>query len=103
MNREVPVKTEQLQEKLRKHLPELAKQYDVETIGIFGSYVRGDEKKTSDLDLLVTFTRKPGMFKYLSLENHLSDLLGVKVDLVMDSALKKRIGDQIRSEVLRIA
>lgn len=94
---------EQIQEKLLKHLPELINEYDVDAIGIFGFFVRGDEKQSSDLDLLVTFKKKPGQFKYLSLENHLSDLLGVKVDLVMESALKERIGDQIRSEVVRVS
>lgn len=87
---------------LREHIPYLKSQYDIDTIGIFGSFVRGDQNSSSDLDVLVTFIKKPGLFKFISLENYLSDLLGIKVDLVMTSALKKRIGKEIRSEVIPI-
>ena len=87
---------------LRESAPYLKSEYDVESIGIFGSFVRGEQNSKSDLDLLVTFFRKPGLFKFISLENFLSDLLGIKVDLVMPSALKNRIGKQIHSEVISI-
>jgi uncharacterized protein len=87
---------------LRESTPYLKSAYDVESIGIFGSFVRGEQNSKSDLDLLVTFIRKPGLFKFISLENYLSELLGLKVDLVMPSALKKRIGKEIYSEVISI-
>jgi len=87
---------------LRESAPFLKSEYDVESIGIFGSFVRGEQNSESDLDLLVTFFRKPGLFKFISLENYLSALLGIKVDLVMPSALKNRIGKQIRSEVISV-
>ena len=87
---------------LRESIPFLKSAYDVESIGIFGSFVRGEQNSKSDLDLLVTFIRKPGLFKFISLENYLSELLGLKVDLVMPSALKKRIGKEIHSEVISI-
>jgi predicted nucleotidyltransferase len=87
---------------LREYSPYLKSEYDVESIGIFGSFIRGEQNANSDLDLLVTFLSKPGLFKFISLENYLSDLLGIKVDLVMPSALKKRIGKEIRSEVISI-
>ena len=87
---------------LRESTPYLKSEYDVKSIGIFGSFVRGEQDSTSDLDLLVTFIKKPGLFKFISLENYLSDLLGIKVDLVMPSALKNRIGKKIRSEVISI-
>ena len=54
---------------LRESAPYLKSAYDVETIGIFGSFVRGEQNSKSDLDLLVTFIRKPGLFKFISLEN----------------------------------
>jgi len=93
---------EKIQLILRESAPYLKSEYDVESIGIFGSFVRGEQNSKSDLDLLVTFFRKPGLFKFISLENYLSDLLGIKVDLVMPSALKNRIGKQIRSEVISV-
>ncbi len=87
---------------LRENAFYLKSEYDVESIGIFGSFVRGEQNSKSDLDLLVTFFKKPGLFKFIALENYLSDLLGIKVDLVMPSALKNRIGKVIRSEVIPI-
>jgi len=84
---------------LRQHLPELRDKYSVNYLGIFGSYVRGEQTKDSDLDVLVQFEKKPGLFKYIELEDYLSELLGVKVDLVMKSALKPNIGKRILNEV----
>ncbi len=84
---------------LRQNLPELREKYSVSYLGIFGSYIRGEQTKDSDLDVLVQFDKKPGLFKYIELEDYLSDLLGVKVDLVMKSALKPNIGKRILNEV----
>lgn len=84
---------------LRLHLPELREKYNISYLGVFGSYIRGEQTENSDFDLLVQFKKKPGLLKYIELENHLSDLLGVKVDLVMKSALKPNIGKHILNEV----
>jgi uncharacterized protein len=84
---------------LKQHLPELREKYSVSYLGIFGSYIRGEQTKDSDLDVLIQFDKKPGLLKYIELENYLSDLLGVKVDLVMKSALKPNIGKRILDEV----
>jgi len=83
---------------LRKNLPILAEQYHVATLEVFGSYVRHEEKATSDLDILVTFHKAPSILKFIRLENQLSDLLGVKVDLVLKDSLKPAIGKRIQSE-----
>ena len=53
----------------------------------------------SDLDLLVRFHRTPGLIRFIELENYLSDLLGVRVDLVMAEALKPNIGQRVLAEV----
>jgi len=50
------------------------------------------------LDILVSFSKTPGLFEFIRLENYLNDLLGIKVDLVMRTALKPNIGKQIISE-----
>jgi uncharacterized protein len=84
---------------LRQQLPELAEKYHVRSLEVFGSYIRDEQTSESDLDVLVTFDKAPGLLQYIALENHLSDLLGVKVDLVMKSALKPRIGQNILREV----
>jgi hypothetical protein len=93
---------EQIQKTLQQQLPTLAKQYHVESLGIFGSYVRNEQKADSDLDLLVTFSQTPGLLRFIELENHLSDLLNVKVDLVMKDALKPNIGKHILLEVVPV-
>jgi uncharacterized protein len=87
---------------LRQHLPELAENYHVRSLEVFGSYVRDERTPQSDLDVLVTFEKTPGLLRFVSLENHLSDLLGVKVDLVMKDSLKPRIGQRILSEAVPV-
>ncbi|MCK5056002.1 MAG: nucleotidyltransferase family protein [Candidatus Aminicenantes bacterium] len=89
----------EIQKCLRIHKKELNKKYKIKEIGIFGSYVRGDQKEKSDLDILVNFEETIGLFRFVALERYLSRLLGVKVDLVMKSALKPRIGKRILNEV----
>lgn len=66
-------------------------------LGVFGSRARGAARANSDLDVLVSFApgRTPGLLKFVNLQNHLSDLLGIEVDLVMKQALKPRLGRHI--------
>jgi len=89
-----------IKEKLKKLEPLLRERYKVKRIGIFGSYLRGEEKKRSDLDILVEFIEEPGFFDFLELENYLSKILEVKVDLVMKNTLKPLIGKHILKEVI---
>jgi len=84
--------------KIRELLPMLREQHHVRTLEVFGSFVRGEEKRGSDLDLLVTFDETPTLFSFVALENQLSDILGVKVDLVMKDSLKPFIGKFILEE-----
>ena len=91
-----------LMEMLHHQLPWLAERYQVKSLGVFGSYVRQEQSTDSDLDLLVTFYEPPSLLKFIELENYLTDLLGVKVDLVMQGALKPRIGERILSEVVTV-
>ena len=87
---------------LKRHKKELEGRYGVKQIGVFGSYVRGEQKGGSDLDILVEFEPDAEMdlIKFVELEEYLSELLGVKVDLVTKSALKPRIGKRILQEVV---
>jgi len=85
---------------LNQQLPILTERFGVQTLGIFGSYVRQEQRAESDLDVLVTFSETPSLLKFLALENYLTDLLGVKVDLVMRDALKPNIGRRILQEVV---
>ncbi|RXG33336.1 nucleotidyltransferase [Methanohalophilus sp. WG1-DM] len=80
-------------------LPQLEDRYNVKYIGLFGSYVRGEQTTESDLDILVEFSKTPTLFQFINLENYLSDTLGIKVDLVMKDSLKPNIGKYILNEV----
>ena len=87
---------------LHDHLPELTERYGVKSLGLFGSYVRGEETEGSDLDLLVEFAETPDLLEFVALGRDLSELLGVKLDLVMKRALKTRIGERILEEVVAV-
>jgi hypothetical protein len=88
--------------KLRELLPVLSDRYNVQELGVFGSYARYEEHDDSDLDILVTFSETPSLLKFIELENYLSDVFGVKVDLVMKDSLKPEIGKQILEEVMQV-
>ena len=92
----------QLVELLRQQLPLLSERYRVESLGVFGSYVRREQRPDSDLDVLVTFRETPSLLKFIELENYLSDVLGVKIDLVMKDALKPHIGQHILNEAIAV-
>jgi len=72
--------------------------YGVRELWLFGSYLRRERLKSSDLDVLVEFNRVPSFFEFVRLERYLSELLKMKVDLVMKSALKPAIGRHILEE-----
>ena len=92
----------QLREILRQQLPLLTKRYGVASLGLFGSYVRREARAESDLDILVSFREVPGLLRFIELENYLSDLLGVRVDLVMADALKPAIQRRVLAEVVTV-
>jgi uncharacterized protein len=90
---------EEIKEVLQKNKNELREQYGLKEIGIFGSYVRGEQKEESDLDLLVELEKPVGFVRFLKLENALSQLLGLPVEIVTKKALKPHIGKRILQEV----
>jgi uncharacterized protein len=91
-----------IQLQLQAIKPVLQETYQVAQVGIFGSYVRGEQTANSDLDILVEFLpdARFGLTKFCELEDYLSDALSLKVDLVMKTGLKPHIGDRILQEVI---
>jgi hypothetical protein len=87
---------------LSKHREKLAARFHLQEIGVFGSYVRGQERAESDIDILVNFTITPGLFTLVELEDEITRLLGIPVDLAVKTALKPHIGQRILSEVIYI-
>jgi hypothetical protein len=92
----------EIQAQVQALKPVLQAIYQVDRVGIFGSYVRGEQTSSSDLDVLVEFLpdARFGLTKFCELEEYLGDALGLKVDLVMKTGLKPHIGDRILREVV---
>ncbi len=84
---------------IRNSKLEMESHYGVQQLGLFGSYLRENQRKNSDIDILVTFNRDIDLFDFLDLREYLENRLHIKVDLVMKSALKPAIGKRILSEV----
>jgi predicted nucleotidyltransferase len=85
---------------LKQELPFIRAKYKVSRIALFGSYVRGEQKKESDVDVLVEFEEPVGYFKFIELEEYLSLKLRAKVDLVTPDALKSLIKPDIMGEAV---
>ena len=88
--------------KLQEQKPLLAEKFKVKEIGIFGSFVRGEQSERSDIDILVEFSEPIGFFAFIDLEDHLSEILDAQVDLVSRKALKPNIGKNILRELVKV-
>jgi hypothetical protein len=84
---------------IQKRKPELTTHYGVRRLGLFGSYVKNQQRKKSDVDILVQFSRDIDLFDFIDLREYLENELNAKVDLVMESALKPNLGKRILAEV----
>lgn len=91
-------KLHEIEKTLKKHKPALRKRFKVKKIGIFGSYVRGEERKASDVDILVELYEPIG-WEFVDLKEFLEKILGVSVDLVTVKALKPQLKEIILKEV----
>ena len=81
---------------------EVAQEYSVKTIGVFGSVARDEQTVQSDIDLLVEFSKPVGFVTFMRLENFLSERLGKHVDLVTSDSLKPLIRQDVLSEVIYV-
>ena len=93
---------DRIRSKIDQHRSTLEKRFKVKSIAVFGSYLRGEEKKESDMDMLVEFYKTTDLLEFIALESFLSEILGHKVDLVMREALRPRIKDRILREAVVI-
>lgn len=91
---------EEIKEILSKSKPMVQEKYKVKELGIFGSYVRGEQNESSDVDILIAFEKAPSLLKFIELENYLTETIGIQVDLVIKQVLKPRIGENILAEVI---
>ncbi len=94
--------SEQILRVIRPHIPFITERFGIRSIGLFGSWARGEASDASDVDLLVDFDR-PSFDAYMDLKFYLEDLLQRRVDLVLRRALKPLLRDRILGEVRDVA
>ncbi|HOG44273.1 MAG TPA: nucleotidyltransferase family protein [bacterium] len=74
----------------------------IKSIYLFGSYARNEQTDKSDVDLIVEFDVVPSLFEFIRVQRELSNLLGIKVDLVIKDSLKPRVAKTALKEALAI-
>ena len=84
--------------KLKLMLPMLSSEYAVERIGLFGSFINGEESKDSDIDLLVKLNRPIG-WKFFTLQILLEETFGKKVDLITEKGIREEFKSHILTSV----
>jgi predicted nucleotidyltransferase len=85
---------------LRALQPVLRRRYPIRSMGVFGSYARGEQREGSDLDMLIELGDDIDLIGYAGLQIELSDALGVPVDLVEREALRPRLAAKVLAEVV---
>jgi predicted nucleotidyltransferase len=91
---------EEVKQQLLQIKPRLQQVYQVTELGIFGSYARQEQTEASDVDILIDYDQAPTLFKLVELREDLSNVLGMKVDVVTKNGLKPRIRERVLSEVV---
>ena len=81
---------------LRELMPELSDRFGLSGLWVFGSYARGDQSASSDLDVLIEFDRRGiSLLEFVGLEQELGDRLGLRVDLVERDAIRPELRNSI--------
>jgi len=93
---------EEICELIRAHQDELYRRYKARVVGIFGSYVRGEQREDSDLDLLAEFDKTASLLDLGGAQVLLSELLGVKVDLVPREDIRPELKESIESAAVEV-
>ena len=93
---------EKLSGTIRRHQAVLADRYGVRVAGLFGSYARGEQTDQSDLDLLVDIVHPVSLLELVGAELYLSDILGLKVDLIPKRSLRQDLREAIAKETVAI-
>jgi predicted nucleotidyltransferase len=93
---------EQIRAAIRQHQEVLVERYGVKVVGLFGSYARREHRKRSDLDLLVDIVRPISLLELIGAELYLSEVLGVKVDLIPKRDVREELRETIFREALSI-
>lgn len=88
---------------LNNHKNELKEKYNVKKIAVFGSFARGDQRDTSDIDILVELEKPLGL-KFINLAYYLEEILGVKVELVTRNGIiqKPRLWQSVKEDLIYV-
>lgn len=89
-------------QKLTLLKPEIAKEYHISSLALFGSFARGEQSISSDVDLLVDFSDTPDLLRFIELEEKIKAVLGRNVDLVPRRKLRAELYDQIELEKIAV-
>ena len=89
-----------IKKKLEELKPLLKEGFKVTEIGIFGSWIREENKETSDLDILVEFEEPVSLLGVVKLENYLSERLDIKVDLIPQKDVREELKERIFKEAI---
>ena len=87
-----------IETELKKHKQELVNNYHIKDIGIFGSYIRHEETENSDVDIIVDFSKPIDLFSFIRMRNYVSEIVGLKADVVTKKGLHPRIAERILKE-----
>lgn len=99
---QVSLTRDRVPEVLRAHKPELARRFRVEDLDLFGSFGRDQATEDSDVDILVRFDAPATSRWFFGTQAYLEDLLGRRVDLVTDKALRPEFRPYVEAEVIRV-
>ena len=90
----------EIQKQLENNKKFIKSKFHVKKIGLFGSFATGEYTTNSDIDILVDFQKgHKDFFNYIRLQHYLQELFGKQVDLVMSSAVKPQLRDNIFAQV----
>jgi len=92
----------EIKDTLKKHQEVLRQRYKMRVVGIFGSYVRGEQKRGSDLDLLAEFEEPVSLLELVGAEIYLSEILKVKVDLIPKEDVRAELKERILGEAISL-
>lgn len=89
-------------DKLKQKKPELEKRYALSELGVFGSFARGDQEQSSDIDILVDFNKRIDGFQYIRLAHELEDLFEQKIDVVSRKGIKPKYLSFVEKSLIHV-